>query len=468
MFPLVLACATPQPAAHRPDRSDDVTVPPAPTPGPEPATIPTTPADPALRVGALVFEDGVPPTNLLVISLDTMRRDHVGRFSGTGLTPNLDAVLADAFVLEDHRSCSNWTAPSMTCVVSGRTPMENGFWPWCTDPAVGNRPGPAYAGRTLAGLLGANGYRTSLVSANVVFSDWLGVAEGFGRQTVIDSAPAQDVAATALGELEVMTGLGDPWYLHVHFIDPHGNYCAPAAFVDTAELVDLGYTTEEWCGDTYGLGDTWWSRPPEGRDAVVDTLLALYAGEILYWDATFGQMWAELDASGALDDALVVFVTDHGQQFFERGGHGHGIVLGAEENRSTAAFWARNLTPAAWTEETVHQDVAATIHAVFGLVPDVPITGTTVGTAATDRAVRAQNYWGEVVELSVARDGHQLLYAWNGDRAWYDLTVDPAGLVDTYDPTNPDLVALWGDLGTWIDDVRAAWPHLPAPTAPGP
>jgi len=83
---------------------------------------------PTVQVGALVFDEHL-PTNLLVISLDSARRDTIGRFSGSADTPNLDAFLEGSLVLENHRSCSNWTAWSMTCVLSGRNPMDNGFAP---------------------------------------------------------------------------------------------------------------------------------------------------------------------------------------------------------------------------------------------------------------------------------------------------------------------------------------------------
>src|SRR5688572_12655941 len=66
----------------------------------------------------LRFADG-PPRNLLVISIDTLRRTALGRYGG-GPTPTLDALLAGGVALDDHVQCANWTMASMTCTLSGR------------------------------------------------------------------------------------------------------------------------------------------------------------------------------------------------------------------------------------------------------------------------------------------------------------------------------------------------------------
>lgn len=429
---------------------------------------PTTPPPPTVGVGSLVFDGDTLPTNLLVVSLDTTRRDHIGRFADPALpsdTPNLDAVLDTAYVLENHRSCANWTGPSMTCVTSGNNPMENGFWPWADDDAIDHTPPRTY--RTLAGRLSEAGWQTTLVTANSVFSSDLGLDAGFDRQVRVDWQPAPDVAAAGLAEAQALSG-ASPWYLHVHFIDPHGNYCAPEEYVDLAGIADLGWSADDVCNDTYGPGYQWWSQPPQWQQALIDTYEALYRGELRYWDTTFGQFWTELDARGVLDDTLVVFVTDHGQQFFEHGGHGHGLYLGTEENASTAAFWAKNLHPGAWTGLTLHQDLTQTLFDLYGISGQT--SGMTVGTGAPDRAVRAMNYWGvwDGPHLSIVKGERQLLFDWWGDRAFYRLDTDPGALVDVYDPNDPDVADLWTDMDAWIADIRAYWPHLPPPTQPGP
>src|SRR4029079_10028625 len=79
------------------------------------------------RGNALAF--GHAPRNLLVISLDTTRRDRVGFFDeDLTTTPNLDAAFADGVILADHRSCSNWTSPSAYCAHSGNSYLDDDVW----------------------------------------------------------------------------------------------------------------------------------------------------------------------------------------------------------------------------------------------------------------------------------------------------------------------------------------------------
>ncbi len=444
------------------------TTPPVTTPEPaptDPTSTPTTPVD----LGALDFVDGDMPSNLLVISLDTTRRDHIGRFSGTGLTPNLDRILSESVALDDHHSCSSWTAPSMTCVVTGRTQMEHGFATWNDDDKVPNYPNDQFVKDTLPTQMSDLGKETLLITANRVFGPWsTRVAVGFDTAINVDSQPAADVAATAMKEIPPLMARGD-WYAHVHFMDPHGSYCAPEEYVELDLLQGAGLSADDWCADTYGPGYSYGYLEPAAQAAMLSAYLALYDGEIAYWDEQFGIFWEQLDTVGALDDTLVVFVTDHGQQFFERGQHGHGIYLGAEENRSTAAFWAENLTPRAWSEPTIHQDVNATINAVFGITPVEERSGLVVGTAPPERPLRIINFWGggSPVELGVIRDREQLNYDYFGNRALFRMDDDPTGTVDVYDAADPDVVALWTEMDAWIAEVGAQWPHL-KPTAPGP
>ena len=123
----------------------------------------------------LVFEfTGDRPKNLLMISLDTTRRDFVGRFSGDDSTPRIDALLERSYALDNHRSCSNWTFASVACVQSGQRPTESGFVPATIDV----RPVPEDLGLA-SDLLQRAGFQTALVSSNVFFSAETRLDRGF-------------------------------------------------------------------------------------------------------------------------------------------------------------------------------------------------------------------------------------------------------------------------------------------------
>lgn len=432
--------------------------------GPAGPTEPTT-TDGTVTLGTLVFDVAL-PKNLLMVSLDTTRRDVIGRFDGGTDTPELDAFLEGAVVLEEHRSCSNWTGPSMTCAISGRTPLENGFWPWSFDPQVRTLPPPDY--KTLASHLTTAGWSTTIVTANEVFSSDIGLDPGYQREVRQDWVPAPWVADSALVEVDTLMAGDAPWFLHVHFIDPHGGYCAPEEYIDGEALPEIGVPSEQVCDDVYAEDPGYLEHDEPWQEGLVELYRELYRGEVRYWDKEFGEFLVDLDARGALDDTLVVFLTDHGQQFYERGNHGHGIALGSEENRAVAAFWAKNLHPGVWSGPTLHQDLTETLFRMYGVQTELPTSGLVVGTAPSDRAIRSMDYRGGSLRMSVVKNDRQLLYDWWGEHHYYRLDTDPGALQDVYDPADPEVVDLWAEMEAFAGDIEATWTHLPTPNQLGP
>ncbi len=73
-------------------------------------------------VGSSVLDGVTAPKHLIGISIDTLRRDAVGRYnSAITDTDFLDGLLAKSVALDNHRSCSNWTFPAMTCAFTGQS-----------------------------------------------------------------------------------------------------------------------------------------------------------------------------------------------------------------------------------------------------------------------------------------------------------------------------------------------------------
>ncbi|MCB9689381.1 MAG: sulfatase-like hydrolase/transferase [Alphaproteobacteria bacterium] len=417
--------------------------------------------------GPLVFADGRTPTNLLVITLDTTRRDRIGRFSGRGdTTPFLDARMAEGVVLEDHRSCSNWTAPSMICATTGNSPYELGFWPGSGDPEV---PSDADL-RTVAKSLSHAGYGTTLITGNRIFSDVvLRTAQGFGSVKVRDYAPAEEIAALGRTAVADRMASGDPWYVHLHFMDPHRPYCPPQRYL--GELDDLPDIGVDVCD---GLADATERYPDEDaswQQALLARVDATYRAELRSFDDQLASLWADLDASGALDDTLVVFATDHGEQQMERGVIDHGFELYAEENRSTAAFWAKGLSPRVWTGPTLHTDLAVTLWTLYGLEVPEKASGLVLGAAPADRPRRVMAY-SRVdhgpPQLGIVEPGFVLHYDFAGGRAAHRTDADPAELSDVYDAADPQVIAAWREMSAFVDDVQAAFPSAGVPVAAEP
>jgi Sulfatase len=356
----------------------------------------------------------------------------------------------------------------MTCVTTGSTPFDLDWFPATADPDVADTHDEL---PTLAGQLQfQQGFRTSLLTANAIMGPLIGLDRGFQNVDNLDATTATVITDAAIEEARTLAADdGSPFYLHVHFVDPHSPYCPPDEFIDPKAY-------EPFPDDLCDF-DVFWSMAAEyptqssqWRDQFMGDSLEVYAAEIEYWDAEFARMWDGFEAAGALDDTLVVFVTDHGEQFYERGGWLHGTTLTAEENRAVAMFWADDIVPVTWTEPTVHEDLGATVMDFFGVAPPEPATGIVVGTAPADRAVRGMLYWngGGAAQLSIVQGDLQLTYGFWGEKHLWDYSLDPLGLVDYYDPNDPDVQALWVPMEAYINEVLKQWPSAGPVTDPGP
>ena len=164
------------------------------------------------------------PKNLLFISIDTVRRDRVGRYSGGTQTPFLDELMDEGVVLDDHQSCSNWTYPSMLCLLSGQNTLDLGFEPTVYYGAPDLFPSGK---ELLADWLGAAGYQTAMVSASPYLMQTYGTVEGFDTAIGNTVWKAEEAVTQAL---DVATGFSTdaPYYLHLHLLDPHASF-SPSA-----------------------------------------------------------------------------------------------------------------------------------------------------------------------------------------------------------------------------------------------
>ena len=235
-----------------------------------------------------------PRPNVLIVSIDTLRADHLGCYGyGRPTSPNIDAFAARSAVFEHAESASSWTLPSMTSLMTGLSMSAHN----CDH--LGSRLDPSYT--TLAELLRDAGYDTQLVASHLFLGAPYGLQQGF---THVDTSvvqeendiTSQDVSALGLAWLHEKSAVKDgvPWMLWLHFFDPHAPYLA-----------------HKGVSEAFGTDDD----------------LDLYDGEIAYTDRYVGELLQELARSPLAQNTIVVLVADHGEEFGEHGNFGHGYAL---------------------------------------------------------------------------------------------------------------------------------------------
>ncbi len=385
---------------------------------------------------------GEPPRNVLMISIDTLRRDHIGRYAGDPtLSPNIDRLLEEGVVLDDHRSCSDWTLASSICVLAGQDPLALGSFPEAANPAD-SEVLPVNAGAPMISVeLAAAGYSTSLISSNPYLSSYFNFDLFYQETQLENEADADVISAAGLEELEALKAGGGPWMLHLHYFEPHAAYDPPEDYLNGPPTV-LGYDARTH--DSLRELDLAYELMGSAERAVVEAYVQrMYTGEVRYLDDQLALLLETLDAAGDLDDTLVVLWSDHGEQLWQRGVLEHGAQLHSEESDALAAFWAKNIIPATADYQTGHIDIAPTLLDALG----VPIPESYSGRVLMSELEEVPRFstvlrW-ENTSQSVDIDRRRLIYTWDGSLEYYLMDEDPRELNNLIDPADEDVLELW-------------------------
>jgi arylsulfatase A-like enzyme len=274
------------------------------------------------------------PNPIILISVDTLRADYLGCYGATeSLTPNLDRLAGQSVLFERAVATSPWTLPSMASIMTGVS-----FLVHKTGDHDETLPD---ALETLAAQIRAAGYMTFGVGRNVHLRSGTGMERGFdyyrlyprkylnhslGSQLskkLLPAAVDSDATSTDLRRLATSIArkaVGGGVFLWLHFFDPHAPYTPPDRFVPEQALVER-----------YGRGFDAINEVRSGRlDPDEDQrrwIRLLYEGEIRYVDDEIGRLLEVLDELDLFDSAMIVVVSDHGEELWDHQGFEHGHTL---------------------------------------------------------------------------------------------------------------------------------------------
>jgi len=301
---------------------------------------------------------------VILYLVDTLRADHTTPYGyERDTTPELAKFAKDAVLFETAIAHSSWTKPSVASMMTSRLPSRH--------RAVQLRD-PLDAGQvTLAEMLDAKGFATGAVIANsVVYAADSNFHQGFevfaglhgddGRRSkMVDTRLVVD---RALEFLESRRGL--PTFLYVHTMDPHVPYSPPAPF-------DTMFGPRTTPGNPGVDPRTDYKEPLD-----LERLIGQYDGDIAYGDQQFGRFIEELKRRGVYDDAVILFVSDHGEEFLEHGGWLHGRSVFDELVRipMIVKFPGARGAASRVKQMVALSDVLPTVLEAVGLpVPDPPV-----------------------------------------------------------------------------------------------
>ncbi len=397
--------------------------------------------------------NGPAPTNVLFLSVDTLRHDVIGRYSGGEESPFLDSLLASGVALDDLTACSTWTGSTFPCLFNGASGSDLGLHGQLGDIG-GSIPDDFRWGIR---RFTARGYASGLVNANHIFNTGLGGFEASFHDVVSGTMEASSVTDAALVMAEDLDQAGAPWLLAVHYFDPHTPLTPPQSYLGGLE--DLAPSPADVTAGWLDYSGEWEGWSQDLRDAFLAEVWLRYRAEVRYFDDQVQRLWEELDALGILDDTLVVLWADHGEQFGEHRGWNHAQTVHVEERAVLGGLWARTLVPGAWTGPTTQTDLLPTALAILGIDPydeadssEPEITGFVLGEAPADR-IRLTTLAKENANdlpsaaISAERGSRVLIYDGVGNVELYDRAADPREATDLFDAAtsgaDPEVQALW-------------------------
>ncbi|MGH2368835.1 MAG: sulfatase family protein, partial [Chloroflexota bacterium] len=444
--------------------------------------------------------------NVVLITIDTLRADHLGACGeARGLTPHLDrlaergTLFCQTYVHQPH------TNPSLSSLFTGQFPATHGVRAHMTDRLPETVP-------TLATLLGDAGYATAGIapwtSLKPAFS---GLHRGFetylaaaiGEPAFLEHPLLQGAAGVYrrikdqlwLGRMisplgsaedaleERLDGRGDvsteqalawlatnqrePFLLWVHYFDPHYPWTPPPPYDTKYDPDYLGSSEDVYDGSwrtfyAYATGE--WA--PQPRD--VEHLQALYAGEVSYADEQIGRLLATLEQTGLDATTLVVVTADHGESFGEHDQWLHGDSLYEHELRVPLLVAGPGVPPGRQMDGLARQvDVLPTILDLLRLPPAGPIDGRSlVPLMLGEEDGQERVSFGQIADDSilaiVTGDQWKLILDYRRDTIeLYYLPDDPQE-TDNRAPREWWRVReLFGQLDDWAKAKRMDWLKLP-------
>ncbi len=309
--------------------------------------------------------------NVVLYIVDTLRADHLGCYGYPGPTsPHIDAFAKESTRFERASAQSAWTKPSVASIISGLYPPVHGA------NSVSDILSDEVT--TLAETLEAAGYATAAFVTNSVLSREYGFDQGYehfeylkepgGREFHQLSDTVNESVFSWLGERPE----GKPFFLFVHTMDPHAPYTPRSPFSEKF----AGGVQDPIVGLLPNVNAlTWRGRGPAKYTA--RDLKALYDGEIAFNDSQFGALVERLKELNLFDASVVVFLSDHGEEFGDHGRWQHGFSLYQEILHVPLIIKFPNGDGAgAVVERVVGQvDVMPTVLDAVGLVPSAAIQG---------------------------------------------------------------------------------------------
>ncbi|RLG16811.1 hypothetical protein DRN62_02930, partial [Nanoarchaeota archaeon] len=323
--------------------------------------------------------------NVILITLDTLRADHLSLYGyPLNTTPNLDRIAEDAVVFEDAIATSSWTLPSHASIFTGRYPYHHG--------ATARHQLLRHEEKLLAEILREKGYVTAGFVGGPFCKAKYGIAQGFMFYDdrldffeywhTFDKLYIGRIFHVAFPDIDKFIFRSDgersseeinrrvfkwleknkdqTFFMFINYFDTHMPYNLGKEF------------KERFTNDTRSYKDVVkifaLKRNEEVSEEDVDFIASLYDTEIFHLDHHLEELFDELDELGIKNDTIIIITSDHGEEFHDHGGFGHGWTLYQEVvHVPLIIYYPKEFSPKRIEERVSLTDLFPTILDVLGM-----------------------------------------------------------------------------------------------------
>ncbi|MFC2162883.1 sulfatase [Candidatus Altiarchaeota archaeon] len=242
--------------------------------------------------------------NVILVSLDTLRADHVGCYGyERDTTPFMDEFAEDSILYEQAISSSSWTRPAHASIFTGLDPSEHGILLYPRSGRIENDS------VTLAGVLRDNGYSTASFNGGGFMNPSNGFDVGFDVYESYGRNFKNNIKAS---KEWIRDKRGERFFLFLHGFDIHRPYnlFKYNRFINYSGDYDVLKSCRPW--DNF-----------PSDDDELDYLVSQYDAGIYYVDLMMRDFMEFLDEEGLMNNTVVILTSDHGEEFFEHGSCDH-------------------------------------------------------------------------------------------------------------------------------------------------
>ena len=414
-----------------------------------------------LGVGLVVsFLLGLSPareTNVILITVDTLRADHLGAYGyARNTSPKIDRFAKEGTLFRYAFSHSPQTNPSLSSLMTSHYPYET--------KVLHNEHMLPPGAVTMAEILKAKGYRTGAVVSNPSLRRGSGFEQGLdeyddhledmvrGRKGVERIAPK-----TTLAAIKWLEGnYKKKFFLWVHYMDPHGPYTPPSPYNTMFVERPAGGTKRlPFTQGRSGIGRIpHYQRLGDRQDP--EFYISQYDGEIRFFDESFGRLIEKIQELGLLNNSLIIFTADHGEGMGDHDyyfAHHEFLYNGLIHVPLIVRLPGQSSEAKEVLYPVGHIDLLPTVLDAVSITPSQPFKGRNLWTQGKERDIFSETH-GMARRYALIRNGMKLIQSKKGYEL-YNLHKDFAETVNLMnDKMSSTVSAEIADLKKELEAVR--------------